>query len=135
VGISVCARTGASGTVLVISGELDAAASGPFQETILHAARSFRSPLLLDLSGVEFADCTGLRALATIKQLIEARNCRVQIVGASPALRSVARSAGTQHVLQQVPVPAQSPPRETAGVTRVRVVQAPPEPRGGRVRG
>jgi anti-anti-sigma factor len=102
-GLSVCARPAASGTVLVISGDLDAASCGGFQESLLRAARSHRSPLLLDLSGIEFADCAGFTALITIRRLIEARDCVLRITGASRAIGTIARLTGTQYVLGEVP--------------------------------
>jgi anti-anti-sigma factor len=98
-GVSVCARPTVSGTVLVISGDLDAAASGVFQESLLRAVRSHRSPLLLDLSGIDFIDRAGLAALITIRRLIEARDCALQIIGASRAIGTIVRLTGTQHVL------------------------------------
>ncbi len=104
-GLSVRARPAVSGTVLVISGDLDAASCEAFQESLLRAARSHRSPLLLDLSGIEFADRAGLSALITIRRLIEARDCVLRITGASRAIGTIARLTGTQHALGVLPAP------------------------------
>ncbi len=99
--ISVSARPTGEGTVLVVSGELDADSGEAFQESLLRAARSYRPPLLLDLSGIGFADSAGLKALVTIRRLIEARDCGLQVIGASRAIRTAVRLTGTRHVLDK----------------------------------
>jgi anti-anti-sigma factor len=79
--LSVYPRKTGSQTVLVISGDLDAASSGGLQESLLRAARLYPSPLLLDLSGVDITDRAGLQALITIRRLIEARDGGLRIIG------------------------------------------------------
>jgi anti-anti-sigma factor len=103
--VSACARPTVSRTVLVVSGDLDAASSGVFQESLLQAARSHGSPLLLDLSGIDFVDCAGLTALITIRRLIEARGCGLQIIAVSRALRAIVGLTGTQFALDEIPGP------------------------------
>jgi anti-anti-sigma factor len=101
--VSACARPTISRTVLVVSGDLDAASGGVFQESLLRAARTHGSPLLLDLSGVDFVDCAGLTALITIRRLIEARNCGLRIIDASRAVHTIVGLTGTQYVLDEIP--------------------------------
>jgi anti-anti-sigma factor len=101
--VSACARPTVSRTVLVVSGDLDAASGGVFQESLLRAARSHGSPLLLDLSGIDFVDCAGLTALITIRRLVEARGCGLQIIAVSRALRAIVGLTGTQFVLDEIP--------------------------------
>ncbi len=118
--ISVSARPASQGTVLVISGELDAASGEAFQESLLRAMRTHRHPLLLDLSSIDFADSAGLRALVTIRRLIEARGCSLRIIGASLAIRAAGRLTGTRHVLDKGPVSSPAATDGRAPRTRLR---------------
>jgi anti-anti-sigma factor len=51
--------------VVAISDELDAVSSAGFTERLAKAAAGLAGPLLVDLSGLAFTDCSGARTLAT----------------------------------------------------------------------
>src|SRR5258708_29725761 len=52
-----------SGAVLWASGDVDTDVAETFQDIMLSVMRRHSPSLLLDLSGVSFMDCAGLRAL------------------------------------------------------------------------
>ena len=104
--VSVIARPTRPGTTLLIAGALDASSSAIFQETMLRAARSHPSPLLLDLSGIHFIDRAGLSALITIRRLIEARDGRLRVIRTSLTIRRIIGLTGAQHVLDEDTAPA-----------------------------
>ncbi|MEV4603331.1 STAS domain-containing protein [Amycolatopsis sp. NPDC049253] len=79
---TVTTRDTASGPVLELSGELDAATAPDALEAIRLLAPSAGQQLLVDLSGLEFCDSSGVSAL------IAARNVAVA-AGAAIALAAV----------------------------------------------
>ena len=111
-----------AGTVLAMSGRIDDDSGAAFEEFLLKAARAHHAPLLLDLSRVDSMDRAGLAALMTIRNLTAARDCRLRVIAASTAVRTLLYLAGAQHVLDEAP----------------RAVHAPalrgPAPAGGRRR-
>ncbi|MEV0074365.1 STAS domain-containing protein [Amycolatopsis sp. NPDC050768] len=89
---AVTTRDTASGPVLELSGELDAATAPDALEAVRLLAPSAAQQLLIDLSGLQFCDSSG------ISVLIAARNVAVA-AGAEIALAAVpgylARTLGT----------------------------------------
>src|SRR6266550_7790564 len=61
---------GDSGAVVWASGDVDTNAAETFQDMMQSVMRRHSASLLLDLSGVSFMDCAGLRAL-----LLTQRRC------------------------------------------------------------
>ncbi|MBV9382822.1 MAG: STAS domain-containing protein [Streptosporangiaceae bacterium] len=111
-GLTTCVRPGHGGTIVGISGDIDGGSAAVFEELLLQIMRMHGAPLLLDLSGVTFMDCAGLRAVFTIRRLGEARERRVHLVAASAAIRRLAELTHTQDDLGlPAPdvVPAQAP--------------------------
>ncbi|MCA1834225.1 MAG: STAS domain-containing protein [Actinomycetota bacterium] len=78
-------RLGAGGS-LAISGEIDCATSG-FVESALVEAFKQADVRLLDLTGLTFADVSGMRVIAAAAQTIKDAHGRVQIRGASSTFR------------------------------------------------
>lgn len=58
-------RPGDDGIIVTVSGEVDVGTEGPLQQALLRIMRERGARLLLDVSGVSFIDCAGLRALLT----------------------------------------------------------------------
>ena len=79
-----------NGTVrCLIEGELDLASQESALETLTPVIERRPDAVILDLSGVEFIDSTGLRVLITCRRL--AADARTQLVLAAPseAVRSL----------------------------------------------
>lgn len=85
--LTVRIRQGDNGTIVEVSGDLDVCAEEPFQRILLHITRLYSPRLSLDLTGVSFMDCAGLRALLRARRRVESRKGSVRIVAASPAVR------------------------------------------------
>ncbi len=62
--VTLGVRPGDDGTVVAVSGEVDVCTEAPLQQALLRIMREHGARLLLDVSGVSFMDCAGLRALA-----------------------------------------------------------------------
>lgn len=60
--LTIDIRSGPSGTRARVEGDIDISVATPVQEILLQAIRTHGPQLLLDLSGVSFLDCAGLRA-------------------------------------------------------------------------
>jgi len=120
-GLTACVRPGHGGTIVMIGGDIDGGSAAIFEELVLQIMRAHGAPLLLDLSRVPFMDCAGLRALSTIRQLGEARQRQVRLIGASAAICRIASLTNTEDMLGlpvpatvQTPAPAQAPAQAQA---------------------
>jgi len=66
--VTLGVRPGDDGTVVAVSGEVDVCTEAPLQQALLRIMREHGARLLLDVSGVSFMDCAGLRALLTTRR-------------------------------------------------------------------
>ncbi len=111
--------------VLAVSGELDLIAAGKYADIAAAALRTNAERFVLDLSGLEFVDCGGARALAATAQAVPA-GCPVIVRSVSPAARRVLELLGLS--LEQrrmvpgghVPGPAPEPRRLYASLGQTR---------------
>jgi anti-anti-sigma factor len=97
-GLTVRVRPGDRGTVVWISGEIDVNATDPLQDLLLQVMRAHGSWLLLDLSGVSFMDCAGLRALVLTRRRAELRNGSIRLIAASAAVQRILNLTKMQDV-------------------------------------
>lgn len=95
-GISAQARPAIRGTVIAISGDVDDDTAATFEELLLTAARRYPRPLMLDLSGVDSIDRSGLAALLTITRLAAARDRTFRVIATSRVVRALADVTGTR---------------------------------------
>ena len=82
--------------VVAFHGELDLASAPAAEEALVRAAGS---AVLLDLSGLEFLDAAGLRAILRAKQRIEAGGDRLHIRGAKGIVRRIFEVTSLSHLL------------------------------------
>ncbi|MEV3987363.1 STAS domain-containing protein [Streptomyces sp. NPDC049837] len=78
-------------TVLTVSGELDIA-TGEELRSRLHAALAQSHTVLLDLSGVTFLDCAGMRVLLWARRQAAATGVRLLLYAPSPAVDKILRT-------------------------------------------
>jgi anti-anti-sigma factor len=89
--LDVKAETSGSVTVLTLSGELDVTTSGDLMANAARVMPAQPGRLILDLSGLAFADCQGARTLAALAD----SSVRPAIVrGARPRVRRVLHLLG-----------------------------------------
>lgn len=94
-GLRVDERHGGDGTVhLTLLGELDIATGEPL-ENRLRELRLTRTPAVLDLSGITFVDCSGLRVILDAIQAAARAGCQLEVSpDYSPPLRRLLQLAG-----------------------------------------
>ncbi|MFF7047520.1 STAS domain-containing protein [Streptomyces griseorubiginosus] len=90
------ARTRADGgfTVVEAAGELDLATAGLLAEHLDAATASARPDVLVDLRGVEFFDCSGLRVLCRAESRAREHGGRLRVVADDPRLHRLLRATG-----------------------------------------
>jgi anti-anti-sigma factor len=118
--------------VLILGGDLDLSETGEFLEQAALALDNRTERLVLDLAGMTFLDCAGVRALAMAASFAPS-GCPVIIRSASPMARRILEllDLDLENIRQ-----ASSGPRTTRRTRARQPVSrnlAPPEP--GRARG
>ncbi|MPY64905.1 STAS domain-containing protein [Streptomyces spongiae] len=94
-------------TVVALSGEIDIAAEDFVAEHLDAATARPEPDVLVDLRGVTFFDCSGLRLLCRAEARARERGGRLRIVSDLPRLRRLLRAAG---LLTRFPPLAELPP-------------------------
>src|SRR6201989_705070 len=87
---------GDSVTVVWASGGVDTNAAETFQDMMQSGTRRHSASLLLDLSGVSFMDCAGLRALLLTQRRAGMRGGSVSLIAESPAVRRIIELLGVR---------------------------------------
>ncbi len=77
------------GTRLVVAGELDIATVDEFREQLETLVDHARSPVFVDLSGIEFMDSSNIAALLAAHFRAEEADAELIVVAPSPACRRV----------------------------------------------
>jgi anti-sigma B factor antagonist len=90
------------GTIVWVSGDVDFNTAGAFQDMLLRVMRRHSPWLLVDLSGVSFMDCAGLRALMRTRRRAELRRGSVCVIAESAAVNRIIEILGARDIL---PVP------------------------------
>jgi anti-sigma B factor antagonist len=97
--VTLCIRPGDGGTIVAISGEVDVGTEASLQQALLQIIRERGARLMLDLSGVSFMDCAGLRALLATRRRAEMRGGFLRPIAASAAVRRITELTGAQEAL------------------------------------
>jgi len=97
--VTLCVRPGDGGTIVAISGEVDVCTEVPLQQALLRIIRERGARLMLDVSGVSFMDCAGLRALLATRRRAEMRGGCMRLIATSAAVRRIIELTGTREAL------------------------------------
>jgi anti-sigma B factor antagonist len=89
---------GDSSAVVWVTGDVDTNAAEVFRDMMLRVMRRHSPSLLLDLSGISFIDCAGLRALLMTRRLAAVRGGSVCLIAESPAVRRIIDLIGVRDV-------------------------------------
>ena len=73
--------------VLSVTGELDVATAPQLRQEAVRLATSDRSDLVLDLSGVDFLDSTGLGVIVGVLKRIRTHGGELAVAGTEPHVR------------------------------------------------
>jgi anti-anti-sigma factor len=95
-GVMLCVRPGDYGTVVAVSGEIDVSTEDPLQQVLLRIMCERGARLLLDLSGVSFMDCAGLRAVLATRRRAELRGGFVRLTAVSAPVGRIIDLTGTR---------------------------------------
>jgi anti-anti-sigma factor len=71
----------------------------PLQQALLRIIRERSAKLMLDVSGVSFMDCAGLRALLATRRRAEMRGGCMRLIATSAAGRRITELTGTHEAL------------------------------------
>ncbi|GAA1955919.1 hypothetical protein GCM10009798_14030 [Nocardioides panacihumi] len=104
---------------MVIDGDLDIAARETLAATLRDLEQYAPETLVVDVTAVPFADCSGLRELDRSRRRVEATGRRFRIRDADPALVRVARLA--QYVELAETMTSGAPSRRNIAHVRARV--------------
>jgi len=97
--VTLGVRPGDDGTVVAVSGEVDVCMEAALQQALLRIMREHGARLLLDVSGVSFMDCAGLRALLTTRRRAELRGGFMRLITVSRAVRRIIELTGAHEAL------------------------------------
>jgi anti-sigma B factor antagonist len=98
--ISTTSRSGSNGAkVLVVEGELDISSSPDFEQAV-RQLESEANTVVIDLSGLDFLDSTGLRAILRSDSRLRSAGKRLQLVPGSGPVRRVFRLTGLDSRLE-----------------------------------
>jgi anti-sigma B factor antagonist len=81
-------RPGDGGTIVAVSGDVDVCTEAPLRQALLRIIRERGARLMVDVSGVSFMDCAGLRALLATRRRAELRGGFMRLIATSPARTS-----------------------------------------------
>jgi anti-sigma B factor antagonist len=98
-GVTLYVRPGDGGIIVAVSGEVDVCTKAQLQQALLPIIRERSPRLMLDLSGVSFMDCAGLRALLATRRRAEMRGGFLRPIAASAAVRRITELTGAQEAL------------------------------------
>src|SRR6266436_4131579 len=92
--LSVFVRRCARNAVVDVTGDIDISSGAWLQERLLGILRTSGNDLLVDLTGVTFIDCFGMRALLATCRAAEVQACSVRFIAVSRQVRRLAELIG-----------------------------------------
>lgn len=90
------------GAVVAVTGEVDLDTAPRALDTV-RAALSKASPVVLDLAGVTFIDCSGLRELLLLQNLLTSQGRELHLRSPSPAVTRLLAWTGTEDRFHHTP--------------------------------
>src|SRR5690625_1446853 len=79
---------------VVVHGELDLSSSPQLHEAIAEALESSPHELVVDITGVQFLDCTAVGTLLQLRGDASSRGCRLRLTGAAGVVLEILEIAG-----------------------------------------
>jgi anti-anti-sigma factor len=105
----------AAHVTLRLHGDFDLAATDLFAAVIGHHIATGHRYVRLDLSGLTFLDCTGLRALVAMHQQLDASGGRLTLARVGARTARLLRLTLLDEVLETEPSAADAMPRRDSG--------------------
>lgn len=98
-GLILSVRPAGDDIIVAVSGEVDVCTEGLLQRVLLQIMRERSARIFLDVSGVSFMDCAGLRALLTARRRAELRGGYMRLIATSAAVRRIIELTGAHEAL------------------------------------
>ncbi|MEV4184725.1 STAS domain-containing protein [Streptosporangium canum] len=92
--------------VIALSGDLDFTNAEQLRDDIQAALTPDHRDLVLDLTGLDFCDSTGIRIFLAIRKLLQERGGAVALAGLNPRLTRIFRLTGLVHAFTVQPTAA-----------------------------
>jgi anti-sigma B factor antagonist len=87
-------------TVVTTPDEIDIRNAGALREALLTAAAGNQPAVVVDMSGTEFCDSTGLNVLVRAKKIADADGRRLRLVVRGSALRRILAVSGVASIFE-----------------------------------
>jgi anti-sigma B factor antagonist len=81
-------------TVLAVNGELDIATTATLRDRIVNILKDTTTPVIVDLSGVDFCDATGLSLLLSAQRRAKLHGLTIAFAGPRPIVAKLLRITG-----------------------------------------
>jgi anti-sigma B factor antagonist len=86
-GFNVATEQIGEGVRLVLRGDLDLSSAREFERAVSAAHRSQPATMIVDLSGLDFLDSRGLRAILSASEACEAQGCELRVIAGEQSRR------------------------------------------------
>ena len=131
--LAVSDRQDGGTLIMQLRGELDLCSRDVLRAAVSRASLARPRTLVLDLSALEFIDCSGLSVLIWARNLLATDGAQLVISDCSPAVRRLIAltGAGEYLNLSQGGFAARSAPAADQAASRAGLAAAAGEPRGG----
>jgi anti-sigma B factor antagonist len=86
---------------IAVAGEVDLATSDQLDGAIIQAIADADKNVMIELSGLNFCDSTGIRALVHGRRLADSRGVGYRVVGAVGIVRDALEAAGVWQILNE----------------------------------
>lgn len=107
--LKVTTRSQGDHTVISVTGEIDLYTAPRLQSELMAALVPEGATLVVDMSGVEFCDSTGINVLLTAHRAAEARNGKLLLASPGSAVRKVLQVTGLESFFTVLDEPAPLP--------------------------
>jgi anti-sigma B factor antagonist len=104
--LKVTTRSRGDHTVISVAGEIDLYTAPRLQSELVAAMKENPARLIVDMSGVDFCDSTGINVLLAAHRDARERGAELQLAGPGSATRKVLQVTGLESVFTVVDDPA-----------------------------
>jgi anti-sigma B factor antagonist len=105
--LKVTTRSQGDHTVISVMGEIDLYTAPRLQSELMTALNAGKVRLIVDMSGVEFCDSTGINVLLAAHRHARERGGELQLAGPGSATRKVLQVTGLESVFTVIDDPLQ----------------------------
>jgi anti-sigma B factor antagonist len=109
--LKVTTRSQGDHTVISVTGEIDLYTAPKLQSELMSALSGSPARLIVDMSGVDFCDSTGMNVLLAAQRMAREHGGNVELSGPRPAVRKILQVTGLESVFtvtgDGAPVPGQ----------------------------